>query len=53
MVGVLKTLLRDQNGTTAIEYAIIASLVSVAAILVIASIGTSVSASFESVATAL
>ncbi|MBV9584965.1 MAG: Flp family type IVb pilin, partial [Alphaproteobacteria bacterium] len=38
---------------TAIEYAIIASLVSVAAISFIASIGTSVSASFASVATAL
>ena len=53
MIAVLMKLFRDQNGATAIEYALVASLVSVAAISFIASIGTSVSASFESVASAL
>ena len=38
MFAVLKKLLRDQNGATAIEYALVASLVSVAAISFIASI---------------
>lgn len=53
MVAVLARLFRDQNGATAIEYAVIASLVSVAAFSFIINIGTSVSATFENVANSL
>lgn len=53
MLVVLRKLLCDQNGATALEYAFVASLVSIVAISFISMIGTSVSASFESVATAL
>jgi pilus assembly protein Flp/PilA len=53
MFAVLDTLFRNQDGATAIEYAFIASLVSVIAVTFIANIGTSVSASFESVANSL
>jgi pilus assembly protein Flp/PilA len=53
MFAALRKLFRDQNGATAIEYALVASLVSVVAFSFIMSIGTSVSASFESVASAL
>jgi len=53
MFAVLNKLFRNQDGATAIEYAFIASLVSVVAFSFIANIGTSVSASFESVANSL
>jgi pilus assembly protein Flp/PilA len=53
MFAMLAKLLRNEDGATAIEYAMVASLVSVAAFSLISMIGTSVSASFESVASAL
>jgi Flp pilus assembly pilin Flp len=53
MFAMLAKLLRNEHGATAIEYAMVASLVSVAAFSLIAMIGTSVSAGFESVASAL
>jgi len=53
MIAVLAKLFRDQDGATAIEYAVIASLVSIAAFVFIGSIGTSVSATFETVANSL
>jgi len=53
MTAILSKLLRNESGATAIEYAVVASLVSVAAVFVITSIGNSVSAHFESVASAL
>jgi pilus assembly protein Flp/PilA len=53
MFATLAKLLRNEDGATAIEYAMVASLVSVAAFSLISMIGTSVSASFESVASAL
>lgn len=53
MFATLTKLLRDQDGATAIEYAMVASLVSVVAVVVIANIGSSVAAHFESVANAL
>ena len=45
----LHSLLRDAAGATSIEYAAIASLISVVAITAIASVGTSVSALFSTV----
>ena len=53
MATILNKLLRNESGATAIEYAFIASVVSVAAVFFISSIGNSVSAHFESVANAL
>jgi len=53
MVAVLAKLFRNQDGATAIEYAVIASLVSVAAFTFITNIGTSLSATFENVANSL
>jgi pilus assembly protein Flp/PilA len=53
MVAVLAKLFRNQDGATAIEYAVIASLVSIAAFAFITNIGTSVSATFENVANSL
>jgi pilus assembly protein Flp/PilA len=53
MFATLTKLLRNEDGATAIEYAMVASLVSVVAFFFISSIGNSVSAHFESVANAL
>ena len=50
MFATLTKLLRNEDGATAIEYAMVASLVSVVAFFCISSIGNSVSAHFESVA---
>jgi pilus assembly protein Flp/PilA len=40
----------DQSGATAIEYAFVASLISIAGVALFASIGTSVSGTFTTVA---
>src|ERR1051325_11425792 len=53
MFATLTKLLRNEDGATAIEYAMVASLVSVVAFFCISSIGNSVSAHFASVANAL
>jgi pilus assembly protein Flp/PilA len=53
MNAIFSKLLRDENGATALEYAFVASLVSVVAVFFISSIGNTVSAHFESVANAL
>jgi len=43
-------LTRDQHGATAIEYAFVASLISIAAVSVIQFIGNSVANSFSTIA---
>jgi pilus assembly protein Flp/PilA len=43
----------DESGATAIEYGLIASLISVAAIVAFTSVGTKMSATFKFVATQL
>jgi Flp pilus assembly pilin Flp len=53
MLAVLAKLLRNEKGTTGLEYAFVASLVSIVAFFLISSIGSSVSADFTSVADAL
>ena len=53
MVAVLAKLFRNEDGATALEYAFVASLISVVAFFVISSIGSSVSADFASIANAL
>ena len=49
----IKTFLTDDSGATAIEYGLIAALVSVAAILALQAMGTSLEAIFTSVSTTL
>jgi pilus assembly protein Flp/PilA len=51
--SVLKRMLRDESGATAIEYGLIAALIAVAAIAAFTLVGTSLSAIFNTVATKL
>jgi pilus assembly protein Flp/PilA len=44
---------KDESGATAIEYGLIAALISVVIITVLTTIGTSLNTKFEAVATAL
>ena len=46
-------LLADQSGATAIEYGLIAALIAVAAVLVMGTVGTNLSSTFNTVATSL
>jgi pilus assembly protein Flp/PilA len=50
VLNLLLRVLRDQDGVTAIEYALIASLISIAAVTVIGTIGTNLSSTFSTVA---
>jgi pilus assembly protein Flp/PilA len=50
---VLRRLLRDENGATAIEYGLIAALIAVAAIAAFRLVGTNLSSIFNTVATDL
>lgn len=50
MFHALRTLISDENGATAIEYGLIAGLVSVAAITALSTLGDSLKAMFEHVA---
>lgn len=50
---VLSTLIRDANGATAIEYGLIAALIAVAAVVVMGTVGTNLSSTFNSVSTNL
>ena len=51
MLNLISRLLRDTHGVTSIEYALVASLISVAAVALIARIGTDLSGTFSKVAT--
>jgi pilus assembly protein Flp/PilA len=53
MFGNLKSLLKDESGATAIEYGLIAALVSVAAIGALTAMGTSLDSLFNTVSTTL
>jgi pilus assembly protein Flp/PilA len=46
----LSNIIRDESGVTAIEYALIAALIAVAAIAAFTLVGTSLSATFSKVA---
>ncbi|MBI3453900.1 MAG: Flp family type IVb pilin [Rhodospirillales bacterium] len=50
MLKTLRALLQDENGATAIEYGLIAALVSVAIIAGLTMLGDSLNATFNSVA---
>ena len=49
----LKRLLRDDSGATAIEYGLIAALIAVAAIAAMSLVGTSLTSTFNNVASQL
>lgn len=53
MFGKITTLLKDESGATAIEYGLIAALVSVAAIAALTAMGDSLRTMFDTVANAL
>lgn len=46
-------LLKGQQGATAIEYGLIAALIAVAAVTAMTAVGTSLSSTFNSIATTL
>ena len=53
MFALLKNFARDDSGATAIEYGLIAALVSVAAVTALSAMGTSLSTMFTTVSTTL
>jgi pilus assembly protein Flp/PilA len=53
MLATLSSIMRDESGATAIEYGMIAALVCVVIISTITAVGTNLSATFSSVASAL
>ena len=53
MLKIITSLLRDDSGATAIEYGLIAALVAVAAVAAMSAVGTSLSSTFNSVASQL
>ncbi len=53
MIKTLTALYKDESGATAIEYGLIAALVSVAGIVALEAMGTSLSAMFTSVSSKL
>ena len=53
MIDTIKSFLNDESGATAIEYGLIAALVSVAAIAALGSLGNSLGTMFNSVANEL
>ena len=53
MTYVLKNLVRDDSGATAIEYGLIAALIAVAAIAAFQLVGTNLSSIFNTVASDL
>ena len=53
MYSTIKNFLQDESGATAIEYGLIAALVSVAAVTALTSVGASLSSMFEQVSSEL
>jgi len=53
MLSVFRNVLRDETGATAIEYGLIAALVSVAAITAFSAVGTKLSAVMQNTANKL
>jgi len=49
----LRKFLKDESGATAIEYGLIAALIAVLIITAVTTVGTDLTATFTSVATAL
>ncbi len=53
MSKIVKSFLKDESGATAIEYGLIAGLISVVIITVVTAIGTKLNAKFSTISTAL
>ena len=53
MIKSVRSFAKDESGATAIEYGLIAALISVAAIAALTSVGTSLSTMFSTVASEL
>lgn len=53
MSKLITRFVKDESGATAIEYGLIASLISVAIIVVLTSVGTNLTATFTTIAGAL
>jgi pilus assembly protein Flp/PilA len=53
MRNFMTQLLSDRDGATAIEYGLIAALIAVAAVTVLGTVGTNLTATFSTVATKL
>ena len=51
MVKTIRSLINDESGATAIEYGLIAALIAVAIITAATALGSSLSSTFNSVAT--
>jgi pilus assembly protein Flp/PilA len=52
-MGQFTAFLKDESGATAIEYGLLAALISVAAIVAMQAVGTALSTSFSTVESAL
>ncbi|HYB97690.1 MAG TPA: Flp family type IVb pilin [Candidatus Binatia bacterium] len=52
-MGRFVAFMKDETGATAIEYGLLAALISIAAITAMTSVGTNLSAKLDEVATAL
>jgi pilus assembly protein Flp/PilA len=53
MIRLLKSFVRNESGATAIEYGLIAALISVVAIATLTTVGTKLNAKFTSVSNGL
>ena len=53
MFTIVKNLMKDESGATAIEYGLIAALVSVAGVVALTNMGTSLQNMFTAVSTTL
>ncbi len=53
MTNLVKTFLKDEEGATAIEYGLIAALISVVIIGTVTSVGTNLDATFSKIDTAV
>jgi pilus assembly protein Flp/PilA len=52
-MNMIRKLIRDKKGATAIEYGLIAALIAVAAITAMQGLGTSLNTTFSNVSTAM
>jgi pilus assembly protein Flp/PilA len=52
-IGIVCRLIDDRSGVTAIEYGLIAALIAIAAIVMMGTVGTDLTATFSNVAASL
>ena len=53
MMAKFKSFVANESGATAIEYALIASLIAIALVTILTNLGTSLSAEFSEISSAL